>query len=95
MKIIQVDAIDGESIARCYGRGKTEEEAKLNCIVMVAERCLKKIKDYESGHSSILHRHIFKDYKYKTIKGVKVEEPKEEEPIQLELPFPEQSQLNS
>ena len=58
-------AVDELNIPRCYGHGRCEDEAKLNAMAMVIERCLKKYEDYYSGKSRFLDRHIFKHYNYK------------------------------
>ena len=72
------NAYDELGIARCYGHGRCEEEAKLNAMAMVVERCLRKYEDYFSEKSIFLDRHIFKDYTYKTEKvSYKKEEPKQ------------------
>ena len=40
-----VEALDKDKIARVYGFSEYEEDARLECIIALAERCLKKLKD--------------------------------------------------
>ena len=41
-KLFTVNAVDKEGIRRCYGTAEYPEDAKLQCIIAVAERCLRK-----------------------------------------------------
>ena len=40
-----VEALDKDKIARVYGFSEYEEDARLECIIALAERCLRKLQD--------------------------------------------------
>ena len=40
-----VEALDKDKIARVYGFSEYEEDARLQCIMALAERCLRKLQD--------------------------------------------------
>ena len=44
-KLFTVNAVDKEGIRRCYGTAEYPEDAKLQCIIAVAERCLRKLEN--------------------------------------------------
>jgi hypothetical protein len=85
-----VEALDKDKIARVYGFSEYKEDARLNCIIALAERCLRKLEDglkYIEGGSTDFYSYSFRvstdpDW----IKSV---EQVEKKPKQLEFPFPE------
>ena len=44
-KLFTVNAVDKDGIRRCYGTAEYPEDAKLQCIIAVAERCLRKLEN--------------------------------------------------
>ena len=44
-KLFTVNAVDKNGISRCYGRAEYPEDAKLQCIIALAERCLRKLEN--------------------------------------------------
>ena len=63
-KLFTVNAVDKEGIRRCYGTAEYPEDAKLQCIIAVAERCLRKLKNgvrFRDGGDTDFYSYKFKD----------------------------------
>jgi|TARA_R110000744_G_scaffold70624_1_gene142687 hypothetical protein len=62
-EIYLVEAIDKDNIARVYGFSEHKEDARLNCIIALAERCLRKLEDglkYIEGSSTDFYSYSFR-----------------------------------
>ncbi len=63
-KLFTVNAVDKEGIRRCYGTAEYPEDAKLQCIIAVAERCLRKLENgvrFIDGGDTDFYSYKFKD----------------------------------
>ena len=63
-KLFTVNAVDKNGISRCYGRAEYPEDAKLQCIIALAERCLRKLENgvrFIDGGDTDFYSYKFKD----------------------------------
>ena len=63
-KIFTVSAVDKDGISRCYGTAEYPEDAKLQCIMALAERCLRKLENgvrFVDGGDTDFYSYKFKD----------------------------------
>ena len=63
-KLFTVNAVDKDGIRRCYGTAEYPEDAKLQCIIAVAERCLRKLENgvrFIDGGDTDFYSYKFKD----------------------------------
>ena len=63
-KLFTVNAVDKNGISRCYGRAGYPEDAKLQCIIALAERCLRKLENgvrFIDGGDTDFYSYKFKD----------------------------------
>ena len=87
-----VEALDKDKIARVYGFSEYEEDARLECIIALAERCLRKLKDgvkHIDGGSTDFWSYSFRISKNPDwIEPAKqVDQTKKSKPIQLSFGF--------
>ena len=63
-KLFTVNAVDKDGIRRCYGTAEYPEDAKLQCIIALAERCLRKLENgvrFIDGGDTDFYSYKFKD----------------------------------
>ena len=63
-KLFTVNAVDKDGIRRCYGTAEYPEDAKLQCIIALAERCLRKLENgvrFVDGGDTDFYSYKFKD----------------------------------
>ena len=96
-KLFTVNAVDKEGIRRCYGTAEQPEDAKLQCIIAVAERCLKKLENgvrFIDGGDTDFYSYKFKDAQKENMeKEIKDIEPFTAEDEYVEYQNDMQSQL--
>ena len=84
-KLFTVNAVDKDGIRRCYGTAEYPEDAKLQCIIALAERCLRKLENgvrFIDGGDTDFYSYKFKDAQKenmeKEIEDIKPFKPEDE-----------------